>query len=89
MTEKTGKLEAINLPVKIVYFPIPILMFDFTGWLAKNIPEEYKTTLGYLIEMKLNFYKALNSLITARLEKLEEFRKELERKPKKEKVKVE
>jgi hypothetical protein len=35
MTEKTGKLEAINLPVKIVYFPIPILMFDFTGWLAK------------------------------------------------------
>jgi hypothetical protein len=47
------------------------------------------TTLGYLIEMKLNFYKALNSLITARLEKLEEFRKELERKPKKEKVKVE
>lgn len=89
MIKEGERLETINLPIKIVYLHIPIPMFDFTSWIVKNIPEEYKTMLSYLIEVKLNFYKTLNSLVTAKLRRLEEVKKELEKKPRKEKVKVE
>jgi len=82
-------MESKTIPVKLVYLPIPIPIPDFTEWLIKNTPPEYRASLSYLIELKLNFYKALNSLITAKLEKLEEVRKEVEKKPRKEKVKVE
>ena len=80
------KIEAV--PVKFLKLPVPIPMVDVTGWLTRNLPEEYKPTLMHLIEAKENFYKALDSLISARIKELEKTKETLA-KPRKEKVKVE
>ncbi len=91
MSKETEKFELTNLPVKITCLPIPILLplFDFTTWLVRNTPEEYKTPLIHLLNVKMDFYKALNSLITIQIKKIEELKREIEKPPKKEKVKVE
>jgi len=83
------KIEVI--PVKFLRLLVPIPVVDFTGWLMRNLPEEYKPTLMHLVEAKENLYKALNSLISAKIKELEKTRETLvkPRKEKVEKVKVE
>ena len=70
------KIEVI--PVKFLKLSIPISVVDFTGWLMRNLPEEYKLTLIHLVEAKENLYKTLDSLISARIKELEKPRKHLQ-----------
>jgi len=90
MNKKNSILKATNFAemLRFVYLPVPIPVFSLTEWIVKNTPEEYKTSISHLLDMKMNFYKALNSLLTSQIKRLEGLKKELE-KPKREKVKVE
>lgn len=90
MNKKNSILKATSFAemLRFVYLPVPIPVFSLTEWIVKNTPEEYKTSIFHLLDMKMNFYKALNSLLTSQIKRLEELKKELE-KPKREKVKVE
>lgn len=88
MPEEKEREERVRREV----IAIPIPFFDVMGIMLRYWPRGYEDSLKHLINANIEFLKAIDSAIQRRIETLQSYTEEVEKRikyEKKEKVKVE